>query len=177
MGPVGPQGGSGGQGDGGPIGPIGAKGLTGVPGSQGSRGLPGPKGEKGDKGTDGQVDEELLKRLIVAQLERSQPNQVLVGWSRSPKKNTTSKTTAYTATSSDYLIACDASGGAFTVTLPAVSGAAGLVLHIKKTDSSTNSVTVDGDSSETIDEGTTAELSAQYESIMLVCNGSTWHVV
>ncbi len=90
--------------------------------------------------------------------------------------NTVSKTSAYTA-ALDHVILCDASGGAFTVTLPAASGATGRVYHIKKTDSSTNAVTVDGNASETIDGGTTATIAAQFESIMIVCDGSNWHII
>lgn len=87
------------------------------------------------------------------------------------------KTGAYTATSSDHVILCNASGGAFTITLPAASGVLGIIYHIKKTDSSGNAVTVDGNGSETIDGATTASLTAQYESIMIVCDGSNWHII
>ena len=87
-----------------------------------------------------------------------------------------SKTSAYTA-ALDHVILCDASGAAFTVTLPAASGISGRVYHIKKTDSSNNAVTVDGNSSETIDGGTTATLTVQYESIMIVCDGAAWHII
>lgn len=87
------------------------------------------------------------------------------------------KTGAYTAASGDFVILCDASGGAFTVTLPAASGIARKIYHVKKTDSSGNAVTVDGNASETIDGGTTAVLSAQYESIKIICDGSNWHIL
>lgn len=76
-----------------------------------------------------------------------------------------------------HAVICDASGGAFTVTLPAASGITGRIYHVKKTDSSGNAVTVDGNASETIDGGTTAALSAQYESVMIICTGSEWFVI
>jgi hypothetical protein len=87
------------------------------------------------------------------------------------------KTGAYTATSSDHVILCDASGGAFTVTLPAASGVMGLVLHIKKTDSSSSAVTIDGNSTETIDGDQTIDLTLQYESVMTVSDGTSWHIL
>jgi hypothetical protein len=88
-----------------------------------------------------------------------------------------SKTGAYTATASDHVILCDASGGAFTITLPAASGVTGLILHVKKTDSSGSAVTIDGNSAETIDGDLTIDLSLQYESVTIVCDGSNWHII
>lgn len=70
----------------------------------------------------------------------------------------------------------DASGGAVTVNLPASSGNKAMFV-IKKIDSSANTVTVDGNSTETIDGSTTAVLRRQYESITLVCDGSNWHII
>jgi len=90
---------------------------------------------------------------------------------------TIAKTANYTVTVSDHIILADASSTAFIVTLPAASGVAGRMYHIKKTDSSANAVTVDGNASETIDGGTTATIAAQFESIQIVCDGSNWHII
>tara|TARA_Y100000310_G_scaffold87397_1_gene84227 strand:- start:939 stop:1811 length:873 start_codon:yes stop_codon:yes gene_type:complete len=90
------------------------------------------------------------------------------------------KTTAYTVVLADFAktILCDASGGAFTVTLPAAATAGdGYKVTVKKSDSSANAVTVDGNSSETIDGATTKALSSQYDAIVLACDGSNWHLV
>lgn len=92
-------------------------------------------------------------------------------------KQTVAKTSGYTATVNDETILCDATSAGFTVTLPAVSGNAGLNFHIKKIDSSGNTVTADANSSELIDGATTAVLTTQYESIHIVCDGSAWHIV
>lgn len=51
-------------------------------------------------------------------------------------------TATYTAMVVDDTLLCDASGGAFTVTLPDVADAKGHTLNIKKTDSSANAVTI-----------------------------------
>ncbi|MBN4066007.1 hypothetical protein JYT51_01585 [Candidatus Amoebophilus asiaticus] len=67
----------------------------------------------------------------------------------------TSKTANYTVTASDYTILGDASSGNITITLPASSGITGRIYVIKKTDSSGNTVTLDGNASETIDGSTT----------------------
>ena len=69
----------------------------------------------------------------------------------------------------------NATSGAVTVTLPtAVSNAASFI--IKKTDSSTNKVTIDGYSTETIDGGTTYVLNDQYNYVEIVSNGTNWVV-
>jgi hypothetical protein len=88
-----------------------------------------------------------------------------------------SKTGTYVITASDYTILCDASGGSFAVTLPSVSGTTGRVYVIKKIDSSVNTVTVDGDSSDLIDGATTQVLTAIYESITIQSNGSAWYII
>lgn len=69
----------------------------------------------------------------------------------------------------------NATSGAVTVTLPtAVSNAASFI--IKKTDSSTNKVTIDGYSTETIDGGSTYVLNDQYNYVEIVSNGTNWVV-
>jgi len=87
-----------------------------------------------------------------------------------------SVTTTYTATDLDSLILCDATAGAFTVTLPAVAGVSGKKLTIKKTDASGNAVTVDGNGAETIDGAATKSLASQYKYISVISNGAGWFI-
>lgn len=91
--------------------------------------------------------------------------------------NLTALSSATTLDDTHHVVVCDASGGAFTVTLPAASGITRRIYHIKKTDSSANAVTVDGNAAETIDGGATATISTQFESIMIICDGSNWHIL
>lgn len=79
-----------------------------------------------------------------------------------------------TLSDDDFVILCNSSS-AFTITLPAASSNTGRLYHIKNI--STGAITVDGNSSETIDGGTTAALSAQFESISIACDGSNWHII
>jgi hypothetical protein len=93
---------------------------------------------------------------------------------------TVEKTSAYTVTVDDRndTILCDASGGAFPVNLlPAADAGNGFRVTIKKIDSSTNAVTIDGDSSETLDGATTKLLEEQYQSVTYVSDGTEWHQV
>lgn len=86
------------------------------------------------------------------------------------------KTAAYTATASDDVILCDASGGAFSVTLPAVASSAGKVFTIKNVGAS-GTVTIDGNASETIDGATTVAMATQYNFRTIICDGTEWHVI
>jgi hypothetical protein len=89
-----------------------------------------------------------------------------------------SKTTTYTATSSDDVITVDGSGGAWTLTLPAAASNTGKVFYIKRTDNTpANAVTIDGNASETIDGSTTYPLYTQNESVVIVSDGTNWQVI
>jgi hypothetical protein len=90
--------------------------------------------------------------------------------------STVTKTTTYTATTSDSVIYADATSAAFPITLPVASGASGLILTIKKIDSTFNLVTIDGNGSETIDGALTKKLATQYQSYTIYCDGSSWKV-
>jgi hypothetical protein len=73
---------------------------------------------------------------------------------------------------------CDVSGASRTATLPASSGNAGLVLEFKLTTAPAgNTLTIDGNSSETIDGATTLVLYALNESVTLLCDGSNWKIL
>lgn len=91
--------------------------------------------------------------------------------------NVATKTTTYTATSTDDVLLGDASGGAFSITLPAATASAGMRLAVKKVDASANAVTIDGNASETIDGVTTKALSSQNAAYDIVCDGSAWYIV
>lgn len=83
------------------------------------------------------------------------------------------KTANYTATASDFTITCDASGGAFTITLPAAASHTGRIYNIKNT-GATGTVTIDANASETIDGSLTIAISTQYDNVQIQSNGTTW---
>ena len=87
------------------------------------------------------------------------------------------KTSAYTATVDDNTILCNGTSAAFTITLPASSGNSGLKYNVKKTDSSANAITIDGNASETIDGNLTVSLSSQYDSYTIQCDGTNWYIL
>lgn len=90
--------------------------------------------------------------------------------------NVTTKTSNYTTTTEDGIVLCDASGGAFTITLHAASSDVGRLMHIKKKESSTNLVILDGSGSETLDEELTKSLNA-YASLSIASDGTEWFIL
>lgn len=88
-----------------------------------------------------------------------------------------SKTTTYTMLPEDDAVLCDASGGAFTVTLKTAVSMSGRSVWIKKTDSSGNAVTLDGDGSETIDGSTTQVISSQHVTLSIYSDGTQWWII
>jgi hypothetical protein len=73
------------------------------------------------------------------------------------------------------LVLYDATAGNSQVNLP--TNVNGITVNIKKTDASANTVTVDAPGAETIDGGTTAVLTTQYESITVVGDGTNWFII
>ena len=78
-----------------------------------------------------------------------------------------------------HTVLCDATSAAFTITLPAAatSGNTGRIYYVKKIDSSDNTITIDGNASETIDGDATKVISSQYDSIQIACDGSNWFIL
>lgn len=79
----------------------------------------------------------------------------------------------------DYrgMINCDCTSNAITVTLPDVTQDTGAIYIIKKSDSTSNAVTVATTSSQTIDGKTTFTLEAQFEQITVFSDGSKWELI
>jgi hypothetical protein len=84
-----------------------------------------------------------------------------------------------TITFLDQVIDCDASGGAFAVTLPAGSGnIVGQILTIRRLDQTlANLVTVTRAGADTIDGVTTVTLATQGETLTLMNAGATWKIL
>jgi len=100
-------------------------------------------------------------------------------WDNIPDKpklyitNVVSVTSNYTASVGDVVLV-DASGGAVTITLPSPSS--GAVVNVKKVDSSTNAVTIDGGGAN-IDGQPSIQITTQYESYTLVSDGTNWWII
>lgn len=86
--------------------------------------------------------------------------------------NYTAQTATYTASATDYFIDCTAN--TFTLSLPTAVGITGRVYVIKN--SGTGIITIDPNSTQTIDGATTYTLAVQYESISIISDGANWKV-
>jgi hypothetical protein len=80
--------------------------------------------------------------------------------------------------STDHTLLVSASSAAVTLSLPAAgTNTATKHLVFQKTDSTANTVTIDGDGSETIDGSTTYLLRNRYQTVILEAGFSSWHVI
>ena len=79
----------------------------------------------------------------------------------------------YTATVTDYILLCDTTAGSRTINLPAATNK--ILLRVKNLGS--NTCTVNRNGTDTIDGGTSAALTLQYQALDVVGNGSSaWSV-
>lgn len=92
-----------------------------------------------------------------------------------PLDNVVGVTAAYTVGTLEEVVLADASGAAFTVTLPAPT--LGARATVKKVDASANAVTVATPGTETIDGAADRSLAAENEVVRLVSDGANWFVV
>jgi len=84
----------------------------------------------------------------------------------------------YTALATTRVIRADATSGAITINLPTAVGIAGFEYHIFRTDiaSSTNIITIDANSTETIDSNLTYRLYPG-EYVKIESDGANWQVL
>lgn len=82
-----------------------------------------------------------------------------------------------TLTTNDVVVVGTGGAGGITLTLPAVASSQYKLYHAVKEDDGAGAVTLDGNSSETINGATTYALSAQYDAVTIWCDGSEWFVL
>jgi len=74
------------------------------------------------------------------------------------------------------LVKADTSGGNVTVTLPPAAAVTGYEVKVKKM-TAANTLTLDGDGSETIDGAATLAWTVQYQAFTVVSDGTAWSIV
>jgi hypothetical protein len=90
--------------------------------------------------------------------------------------STTITTTATLGATDNRVFASDA-GGSFTITLPALAGVIDREYLIKKTNSSANTITIDGNGAETIDGSATVTLTGQYSFYWIHALAGGWMII
>ena len=76
--------------------------------------------------------------------------------------------------SGDYLLICDATAGAITMTLPPAALVPGRIYAFKRVNSGANAVIVDPSGAETIDGAATHTLTPQWNALTIMSNGVAW---
>ena len=79
--------------------------------------------------------------------------------------------------SGDYLLICDATAGAITMTLPPAALVPGRIYAFKRINAGANQVVVDGYGAETIDGAATHTLTPQWNSVTIMSNGVAWFIL
>ena len=85
--------------------------------------------------------------------------------------------TTYSALTNDSAIIANAGSNAITITMPLAAGVTeGYTIKIKKSDATANIVTIQRQSSDYIDSGTSIQLTLEGESVTLISDGATtWY--
>jgi hypothetical protein len=90
----------------------------------------------------------------------------------------TSVSAEYSMTSSDVMVYCNSSLASFTVTLPPVSSSTGTSLYFHKTGTDLNTVTLDPNSTDLLDETTASTtINTPGESLRVHNDGSGWRSI
>jgi hypothetical protein len=100
--------------------------------------------------------------------------RVAGGYSLGLDNLTVGKTGAYTATDADHTIRADATGGAFSVTLPDATVRPGREFLIVKMDSSANAVGITTTGGQTISGAASGSLTAQWKYMRVEATTTGW---
>lgn len=79
--------------------------------------------------------------------------------------------------SGDYLLLCNSTAGAVTITLPPAALVPGRIYVFKRINAGANNVIVDGYASETIDGAASYTLSSQWAGVTVMSNGTAWFII
>lgn len=96
--------------------------------------------------------------------------------SKLPFRVTDVKTAAYRAKYFDCVL-CDPTGGGFTVTLPNARDMPHRWVTVKNASESTNTITVDGSGSETIDGAANQTIVIARASLTFMSDGENWIII
>lgn len=111
----------------------------------------------------------LATENAVERLEKYNSNFEKRRWADT--KNVTTGT--YTVLVTDEVLLVDSSGGTVTIALPAIASFEGFRLELIVTNNA-NTITLDGDGSETINGQTTLTVAAVYGRVTLLCTSTGW---
>ncbi len=168
-------------------------GKDGKDGKNGKDGKDGAKGDKGDPGKDGEsFDAAEFDKLREEAFEymaeelrkirrRGGGGTSALGVQQAMKWFGPGQVITITANKTidkeTGAVLADATSGGITVTLPPVAHAKGREYHIKKIDTSANTVTIATPGSETIDGESTKVIQSSYTSRRIYSNGTNYYII
>ncbi len=88
----------------------------------------------------------------------------------------TETSTSITAGSKRVILA-DATANTITITLPPAATVLDELYYVKKIDSTTNTVIIEGDGTENIDDALTQVIRAQWEGLAMISDGAEWFII
>jgi hypothetical protein len=83
----------------------------------------------------------------------------------------------YNVTLTDDFIRCDCSLNSITLNLPTATNTRRLTYVIKKIDSTGNTVSIETNGSETIDNSDNVLMTQQFTALKITSNGSNWDII
>lgn len=118
------------------------------------------------------------QRLAIGSVQQSlKPVAGVPAWAFQNAVQRTATTTDAISATTDHIILLDATGGAFTATLPTAASVAGKTYILKKIGTDLNIVTIATTSSQTIDGVVGTALHTPNETLEVFSNGSNWIVL
>ena len=119
-----------------------------------------------------------IGQVFSKQDDGSSTNWTLIPFS-TPNLTVATETTTATVGTSDDVVLADSSGGAYTLTLPAIDGSdVGKILIIKKTTTDFAVITLDGDGGDTIEGSVTSTLNTFSETVeLVVATATNWEIL
>ena len=104
------------------------------------------------------------------------PADAIRGGMMAAELETIIKTVDYSA-DNVRVILVDASSSEVEISLPDIDTSTNKCYTIKKTDSSSNSVVITPDGSDTIDGESSISLTLQYQYVTIICEGTAWFII
>jgi hypothetical protein len=79
--------------------------------------------------------------------------------------------------SNNEIVLWDTTSGNKVINLPSASTSTNFIIRIKKADATINTLTINGDGSDTIDGNSSVTLTGSYHSLTIICDGTNWFII
>ncbi len=125
---------------------------------------------------DAQVSTGIGDSIVYADSVLSGAGDIYI-YNDNPVNQIIQKSSTYTITATDSIISADATSSPFTITLPSAVNNTGRTYVVKRVNAGGNDVTLSAAAAETIDGAASAMLTAQWQTVKVISDGSNWLTV